>query len=165
MNQNSQPADSRRTFLKKSSLAVAASVAAPYILSERSYAQSSDTLKVGLIGCGGRGTGAAGQALSADKNVVLTAMGDAFESQLDGAHKALVKEHKDKIKVEADKEIIPNPAPIPDPTAALVPEGVLGRAPGHVWVMRRAIGNGPLLVYDVGPGGVKLRPAAPACRR
>jgi myo-inositol 2-dehydrogenase/D-chiro-inositol 1-dehydrogenase len=106
MNQNSQPADSRRTFLKKSSLAVAAGVAAPYILSERSYGQSSDTLKVGLIGCGGRGTGAASQALSADKNVALTAMGDAFESQLDGAHKALVKDHNDKVKVEADKRFV-----------------------------------------------------------
>ena len=39
-------------------------------------------LKIGLIGCGGRGTGAAGQALKADKNVALTAMGDVFEDQL-----------------------------------------------------------------------------------
>jgi hypothetical protein len=56
-----------------------------------------------------------------------------------------------------DKEI-PEPAPIPDPAAALVPLGVLGQAGGHVWVMRRAIGTGTVLVYDVGPGGVSLRP-------
>ena len=65
---------------------------------------------------------------------------------------------------EADKEIIPNPAPIPDPTAALVPQGVLGHAAGHVWVMRRAIGAGTVLVYDVGNGGVRQRQPAAACK-
>jgi hypothetical protein len=63
-----------------------------------------------------------------------------------------------------DLEVIPNPAPIPDPTAALVPVGVVGHAGGHVWVMRRAIGNGTVLVYDVGPGGVRLRPASAKCK-
>ena len=44
------------------------------------YGAGNDApLKIGLIGCGGRGTGAAGEALKADKNVTLTAMGDAFE--------------------------------------------------------------------------------------
>jgi hypothetical protein len=64
----------------------------------------------------------------------------------------------------ADLEIIPEPVAIPEPTAALVPQGVLGHAAGHVWVMRRAIGRGALLVYDVGPGGVRLRPASAKCR-
>ena len=59
---------------------------------------------------------------------------------------------------DADKEIIPNPAPIPSPAAALLPQGVLRNATGQVWVMRRAIGNGPLLVYEVSPGRVSLRP-------
>jgi len=59
---------------------------------------------------------------------------------------------------DADKEIIPNPAPPPEPTAALLPQGVLWNATGQVWVMRRAIGNGPLLVYEVSPGRVSLRP-------
>ena len=65
----------------------------------------------------------------------------------------------------ADKEIIPNPAPIPDPTAALLPQGVIGNAAGQVWIMRRASGNGPLLVYEVSPGRVSLRPrsSAKAC--
>jgi myo-inositol 2-dehydrogenase / D-chiro-inositol 1-dehydrogenase len=99
MNINSDTPDSRRTFLKKSSLVVAAGVAAPY-LARNSFGQSSDALKVGLIGCGGRGTGAASQALSADKNVALTAMGDVFEGQLEGAQKALQKEHADKFKVD-----------------------------------------------------------------
>lgn len=64
-----------------------------------------------------------------------------------------------------DLELIPNPTPIPDPTASLLPVGALGHAAGHVWVMRRAIGSSPMLVYDVGPGGVRLRPAAPHCKR
>jgi myo-inositol 2-dehydrogenase / D-chiro-inositol 1-dehydrogenase len=105
MNQNSESPDSRRGFLKKSSFALAAGVAAPYLaFPQKGFSQSSDTLKVGLIGCGGRGTGAAGQALAADKNVVLTAMGDVFESQLDGAHKALTKQFADKPdKVRVDQ--------------------------------------------------------------
>ena len=42
----------------------------------------SNTLKVGLIGCGGRGTGAAEEALNADPNVVLSAMADAFPDSI-----------------------------------------------------------------------------------
>jgi predicted dehydrogenase len=60
-------------------------------------------LRVGLIGCGGRGSGAASQALSADKNVVLTAMGDAFEDPLQRSLSSLQKEHADKVKVTPDK--------------------------------------------------------------
>lgn len=63
---------------------------------------------------------------------------------------------------DADREIIPNPAPPPDPTAALLPQGVLSNAIGQVWVMRRAIGSGPLLVYEVSPGRVSLRPRSSA---
>jgi hypothetical protein len=62
---------------------------------------------------------------------------------------------------ESDElEIIPEPAPIPDPTAALVPLGVLARGGEHTWVMRRQIGRGTTLVYDIGASGVRLRPAA-----
>ncbi len=104
MNPNNQASDSRRTFLKKSSIAVAAGMAAPYISLQESFGQSSDTLKVGLIGCGGRGTGAASQALKADKNVVLTAMGDVFESQLHRSHDALTKEFKDEAKAKLKVE-------------------------------------------------------------
>ena len=47
------------------------------------HAAGSDTLKVGLVGCGGRGTGAAEQALTADKNAKLVAMADAFQDRLE----------------------------------------------------------------------------------
>jgi predicted dehydrogenase len=65
----------RRRFLKTTTAAVA-TVAA------NAYAGGGDMLRVGLIGCGSRGTGAASQALKADRNVKLVAMGDAFEDRL-----------------------------------------------------------------------------------
>src|SRR5215212_1088486 len=75
---------SRRTFLKNSTAAALGSaLSAPLILGTKSSAASpGDTIKVGLIGCGGRGSGAAKQALNADKNVILTCMGDAFGDRL-----------------------------------------------------------------------------------
>lgn len=69
--------------------------------------QSIDAvLKVGLIGCGGRGTGAAAQALQADPNVVLTAMGDVFDDRLQLAYGELLKIHPEKIKVEPQNKFI-----------------------------------------------------------
>ena len=67
----------RRSFLMTSG-AVAASASASLNLMGVAHAAGSDTLKVGLVGCGGRGTGAAEQALAADKNVKLVAMADAI---------------------------------------------------------------------------------------
>ena len=76
---------------------------APAFLSQRSSAaESSDTLKVGLIGCGGRGTGAASQALKADEHVILTAMADVFGDKLQSSLESLRKELPDKVKVEPD---------------------------------------------------------------
>jgi len=94
---------SRRQFLKTSTAAALGGVfAANLSFPEKSFAANSDTLKVGLVGCGGRGTGAANQALHADQNVVLTAMADVFESQLQGSLRALKGEVGDKVKVDPD---------------------------------------------------------------
>ena len=57
---------------------------------------NGDTLRIGFIGCGGRGTGAAGQALFADKNAVLTAMGDVFPDRIQSSLAALHKEGAEK---------------------------------------------------------------------
>ena len=74
------PADfSRRRFLAGSGTASLAPVLFPYVLGGSAVAKDSsnqDTLKVGLVGCGGRGTGAASQALSADYNTRLFAVAD-----------------------------------------------------------------------------------------
>lgn len=73
----------RRGFLKTSGVAFAGVALAETALFSRSaHAGGDETLKVGLIGCGGRGTGAAAQALAADKNVKLVALGDTFADRL-----------------------------------------------------------------------------------
>jgi predicted dehydrogenase len=74
------PVESRRDFLVASAGLAGAAVLSG--LAPAVHAAGSDTLKVGLIGCGGRGTGAAAQALRADANVKLTAMGDMFNDRL-----------------------------------------------------------------------------------
>jgi len=102
MKNNPPSLSSRRDFLKTTALAGTA-LAAPAILPSNVFAQARvGTLKVGLIGCGGRGSGAADQALRADKDVVLTAMGDAFPEPLQQSLQNLKKQHPDKVKVEAD---------------------------------------------------------------
>jgi predicted dehydrogenase len=77
-----QPAPSRRQFIK----AAVATSAAAATLSQVSFVHAGGTnvLKIGLIGCGGRGTGAASQALRADQHVKLWALGDAFQNRVDG---------------------------------------------------------------------------------
>ena len=74
---------SRRTFMKASA---AASAAALLPHSMHAYAKGSDTIRVGLIGCGGRGTGAGIiDCAASSKGVELVAMGDLFQDQLDSA--------------------------------------------------------------------------------
>jgi myo-inositol 2-dehydrogenase / D-chiro-inositol 1-dehydrogenase len=100
MNEQTSELSNRRQFLRTSSTGLAAAVAAPAILTSRpAFAQNSDTIKVGLVGCGGRGTGAANQALSADKNVVLTAMADAYSDQLNKSLTGLKKQHGARVQV------------------------------------------------------------------
>ncbi len=106
MNTSSHSQTTRRDFLKTSAL-VGSARAAPAILPGNLFAKANnDTLRVGLIGCGGRGTGAASQALSADQNVVLAAMGDVFAEQLQGSLKSLQQSHADKVKVTPETSFI-----------------------------------------------------------
>src|SRR5438093_11631097 len=79
---------SRRQFVKTSGLALGV-----VALSGGSAEISpGDTLPIGLIGCGGRGTGAAAQALAADQNVKLVAMADAFQDRLHTSLETLRKQ-------------------------------------------------------------------------
>src|SRR4029079_72102 len=83
--ESASAATNRRDFLKTSSLAaVGAGVLANLGSLPGAHAAGDDTIKVGLIGCGGRGTGAAGQAISTSGKVKLVAMADAFEDRLQG---------------------------------------------------------------------------------
>jgi myo-inositol 2-dehydrogenase / D-chiro-inositol 1-dehydrogenase len=75
----------RRGFLQASTVAAATAAAASLSIQAVVHASGSDTVKVGLVGAGGRGTGAAAQALSTQGNVKLTAIGDAFEDRAKSA--------------------------------------------------------------------------------
>lgn len=97
----------RRRFLENSSAAVAGSLAT-WALPQAVHAAGSDLLKVGLIGCGGRGSGAAVQALKADANVKLWAMADAFDDRLQGSLKNLEKAEglSDKLDVPPERRFV-----------------------------------------------------------
>jgi predicted dehydrogenase len=77
---------SRREFISASA---AAAIAGTALSHSKVRAQEGGTLRVGLVGCGGRGTGAAAQALNADQDVKLVAMGDAFADRLETSLKTL----------------------------------------------------------------------------
>ncbi len=102
---NSQ--NSRRNFLKNSSALLAGgSLAAGTLpISRSAYAAGDDTIKLGLIGCGGRGTGAATQALAADGNTKIVAFGDAFENRLSSAKRGIKSRYKDRVESEG-KEFV-----------------------------------------------------------
>lgn len=101
---------SRRQFIGTSLSTAATMVGAGTIAfpSAVHAAGGDDVLKVGLIGCGGRGTGAAQQALKADPKVKLVAMGDAFEDRLQSSLKSLsaVKQIADKIDVPPENQFV-----------------------------------------------------------
>ena len=79
----------RRDFVKQSTLLAGSLMAAPLISQANYFSGSDDVIKVALIGCGGRGTGAAMQALLTKQNVRLVAMADAFRDRLDSCYKTL----------------------------------------------------------------------------
>jgi len=106
---DSQPLDSltsRRQFIKNTGKFAAASalagVALPHV-----HAAGNNTIQLALIGCGGRGTGAAGNALSTKGGpVTLTAMVDVFENRLKNSHSELKKRHGEMVDVPDDKKFI-----------------------------------------------------------
>jgi predicted dehydrogenase len=99
----SPPPSSRRDFLKGSTAAATAATLATGLSAPLVHAAGSDTIKVGLVGCGGRGSGAAEQALTADSNTRLVAVADAFQDRLD-EHLAVIKESKVGPRVEVPKD-------------------------------------------------------------
>ncbi|MCE6990625.1 Gfo/Idh/MocA family protein [Dyadobacter sp. CY323] len=92
----------RRNFLKASGLIAGGALLNPLT----GYGFNSavgETIKVALIGCGGRGTGAAAQALSTSQNVQIVAMADAFKDRLDESYKNLTaKKYKNAAGAPAD---------------------------------------------------------------
>jgi len=91
---------SRREFLKTTAAAVSGAAVGSLAVARSVHAAGSDVLKVGLIGCGGRGRGAAGQALAADPNTKLTAMADIFEDRATASREGLRKLKPDQVAVD-----------------------------------------------------------------
>ncbi len=94
-----QTAPDRRDFLKTTAGA-ALTVGFPAIISAQTV---TNALKVGLIGCGGRGTGAANQALHADDLAELTAVADVFQPKIDASLEELGRISKIAPRVKVEK--------------------------------------------------------------
>ncbi len=94
---------SRRDFLKTSTAAIVGGAAAANLLVSRTaHAAGDDTLKIGLIGCGGRGTGAVGNAFAADANTRLVAVADAFADRANSSLAQLRKTAPERVAVDAE---------------------------------------------------------------
>lgn len=88
----------RRSFLKNSSILTGSLVLPSF--SFKKQKQLDKKLKISVIGCGGRGTGAAVQALRADKNVELVALCDAFEDRLERSLNAIIDELDGEVDIK-----------------------------------------------------------------
>ncbi len=99
---------SRRKFLQLAGVTAATGVLATdsVLGADLLWRNNSNTLKVGLIGCGGRGTAAAMEALNADPNVVLSAMADAFSDHLDTSYNTLKEKMGDKVQVTQNNRFV-----------------------------------------------------------
>ncbi|HEV3417824.1 MAG TPA: Gfo/Idh/MocA family oxidoreductase [Pirellulales bacterium] len=106
---NSSPivTPSRREFLKTSSvIAAGGALASTLGIARSAHAAGDDTIKIALVGCGGRGTGACEQALSTTGPVKLVAMADAFRDNLDVSYRGLSKKHSDRMDVPEDRKFV-----------------------------------------------------------
>jgi hypothetical protein len=100
------PNASRRDFLKTTgqvaTVSALAGVAVPMV-----HAAEDNTIRVALVGCGGRGTGAAENALSTKQGPIkLVAMADVFKDRLDDSYESLKAEYRDKVEVGCDHKFI-----------------------------------------------------------
>ncbi|WP_316822497.1 Gfo/Idh/MocA family oxidoreductase [Pedobacter gandavensis] len=102
---NEELRDKRRDFLKTSAL-VTGGVMLNQFAFAGGHSSTDDTIKIALIGCGDRGTGAAFQALSTKQNIKLVAMADAFQDRMDNSYKVLSDKFKDKVDVPAERRFV-----------------------------------------------------------
>jgi len=95
----------RRDFLKATAMLAGGAMISSIPLAG-AYASGSDTIKIALIGCGDRGTGAAFQALSTKFNIKLVAMADAFQDRLDSSYQSLSSKFGAKVDVPKDRQFV-----------------------------------------------------------
>jgi myo-inositol 2-dehydrogenase / D-chiro-inositol 1-dehydrogenase len=105
MTKNTNPSNptSRREFLKSSATITAAATLGSLEVIRSAHAAGSDRLRLGMIGCGGRNTGAAGQALTADKGAQLVAMGDVLPDRVEARYEELKRAKPDQVDVPKDR--------------------------------------------------------------
>ena len=96
----------RREFVKTAGAAAGGLILAPSMLAARAHIQGDDAIRIGLVGCGGRGTGAAVQALLSGQNVRIVAMADAFRDQLDDSYQKIMAELENN-ELPADRLAVP----------------------------------------------------------
>ena len=106
MTESNPSRTTRRTFLKQSSAAALGSSLLSVPLGARPRRRGEETIRIALVGCGGRGAGAANQALSTAGPVKLVAMADAFRDRLDGAYNSLVTNHADRVDVPEERKFV-----------------------------------------------------------
>ena len=94
------PKNSRRDFLKASGVVMGAAMAGSLAIGRSAHAAGSGTIKIGLIGCGGRGSGAAANAMNAGKDIKLVAMADLFDDKVKASREQLRKEKPEQVAVD-----------------------------------------------------------------
>ncbi len=98
---------SRRSFLQTSTaVAAGASLLAGLSPVRAAHVAADETIRIGLIGCGGRGRGAAEQAMNTEGPTKLVAVADAFEDNLQSAVNTLSRQHGEKVDVPKDRQFV-----------------------------------------------------------
>lgn len=99
--------NTRRTFIKNTSKTVAAGIVFSHLPAFSSVnVLGQEKIKFGLVGCGGRGTGAIFQALTASKSVQLVAMGDVFQHELDNSLQLVSKDFVSQVDVPLERQFL-----------------------------------------------------------
>jgi myo-inositol 2-dehydrogenase/D-chiro-inositol 1-dehydrogenase len=99
---NASQNTTRRKFLKSTAALAGGALASKLTTGEVTYAGGSDIIRVGMIGCGGRNTGAAAQALTADPGARLVAMCDIFMERVKGKRRILKEQKQNQVTVDDD---------------------------------------------------------------
>src|ERR1035437_8518627 len=106
MNESSNSLTTRREFIKTTgrlaAVSALAGVALPHV-----HAASGGLIQLALVGCGGRGTGAASNALASNGGPMkLVAMADVFDKKLTDSYDGITKERGDKVDVPQDRKFL-----------------------------------------------------------
>ncbi|MGP1990464.1 Gfo/Idh/MocA family protein [Zobellia laminariae] len=97
----------RRKFIKQTSKTVAAGMVFSHLpVFSNANVFGQQKIKLGLVGCGGRGTGAIFQALTASKSVELVAMGDVFQPELDNSFQRVSKDFPAQVSVPKERQFL-----------------------------------------------------------